>query len=294
MRLVRPSARLRLVRRASNSYIARVNEDRGFDLGVSAEPHPRLRFAAFETAFTAPLGTLPAAPWLLALLRPDAPAPFAPDDAIRAAIRDMLRLSGYKPTGRGKPASEYLLRTASEAGIGSINPAVDVCNAVSLHSGLPISVVDLAHATPPFHVRVAAPGERYLFNASGQEIDLEGLVCLCDAAGPCGNAVKDAQRTKTSAATQTHAVYPLGFGRSGRSAGGGRRLVSRTARTRRCCFAAPRRRALGQRACVIAAHSGSGGPFSRIRNRSHSRPRRTSNSASATNGSVFTSMSRPP
>ena len=46
-----------------------------------------------------------------------------------------------------------------------------------------------------------APASRYVFNASGQEIDLGGLICLFDADGPCANAVKDAQRTKTSAAT---------------------------------------------------------------------------------------------
>src|SRR5947199_9606794 len=37
------------------------------------------------------------------------------------------------------------------------------------------------------------------FNASGQTIDVGGLLCLFDAEGPCANAVKDAQRTKTTA-----------------------------------------------------------------------------------------------
>lgn len=37
----------------------------------------------------------------------------------------------------------------------------------------------------------------YAFNPSGQTIDLGGLLCLFDAEGPCANAVKDAQRTKT-------------------------------------------------------------------------------------------------
>src|SRR5206468_5314923 len=77
-----------------------------------------------------------------------------------------------------------------------------VCNVVSLHSGLPISVVDLDRAHPPFRVGVAAPGSSFIFNASGQAIDLGGLLCLFDADGPCGNAVKDAQRTKTGADTR--------------------------------------------------------------------------------------------
>jgi DNA/RNA-binding domain of Phe-tRNA-synthetase-like protein len=79
---------------------------------------------------------------------------------------------------------------------------VDACNAVSLHSGLPISVIDVEVARPPFRDGVALPGANYVFNASGQNIDLGGLVCLFDADGPCANAVKDAQRTKTSPATR--------------------------------------------------------------------------------------------
>jgi hypothetical protein len=36
-----------------------------------------------------------------------------------------------------------------------------------------------------------------VFNASDQEIDLSGLLCLFDAEGPCANSVKDSHRTKT-------------------------------------------------------------------------------------------------
>ncbi len=168
-------------------------------VSISIDPHPLLRVAAFTTTLPRPLGELPTPPDLLALLRDDAPAPLARDEAVRGAVRDLLRQGGYKPTGRGKPASEYLVRAAGEGGgaLPSINLAVDACNAVSLHSALPISVVDLEHASPPFRVGVAPAGASYVFNASGQEIDLAGLLCLFDAEGPCGNAVKDAQRTKT-------------------------------------------------------------------------------------------------
>jgi DNA/RNA-binding domain of Phe-tRNA-synthetase-like protein len=112
-----------------------------------------------------------------------------------------LRHGGYKPTGRGKPASEYLLGASSETPLASINAAVDACNAVSLHSGLPISVIDLDRAREPFSIAVAPEGASYVFNAAGQTIDLAGLVCLFDAGGPCANAVKDAQRTKTGPET---------------------------------------------------------------------------------------------
>src|SRR5207302_10500488 len=119
------------------------------------------------------------------------------DDAVREAVRRLLRHSGFKPTGRSKPASEYLLKAVGEGRLSSINVAVDACNVASLRSGLPISVVDLDRAREPFRVGVAPAGASYVFNASGQEIDLGGLLCLFDAEGPCGNAVKDAQRTKT-------------------------------------------------------------------------------------------------
>lgn len=169
---------------------------------IALEPHPALALGAFVTLFPAPLQEIASPEWLVRLLDPSAEAPFRSGDAVRAAVRDLLRHGGYKPTGRGKPASEYLLRAAAEGGIRSVNLAVDACNAVSLHSGLPVSVVDLDRLAPPLRVAVAGPGARFVFNPSGQEIDVEGLLCLHDAAGPCANAVKDAQRTKTSAATR--------------------------------------------------------------------------------------------
>src|SRR5207253_11080006 len=79
---------------------------------------------------------------------------------------------------------------------------VDACNIASLHSGLPISVVDLDRAREPLRVGIAPDGSSYVFNAAGQTIDLAGLRCLFDADGPCANAVKDAQRTKTTPETR--------------------------------------------------------------------------------------------
>lgn len=174
---------------------------------LTVDPHPLLEIAAFTTIFPVPLGELPPSEPLRALLAlaPAEPAPTPPltaDDQVRGAVRDLLRQGGYKPTGRGKPASEYLLRAAQDGSLGSINPAVDACNAVSLHSGLPISVVDLDRAVAPLRIGVAPEGARYVFNASGQTIDLAGLLCIFDAEGPCANAVKDAQRTKTHAGTR--------------------------------------------------------------------------------------------
>ncbi|MEO5510329.1 MAG: phenylalanine--tRNA ligase beta subunit-related protein, partial [Longimicrobiales bacterium] len=164
---------------------------------MHVDAHPLLRAAVFTTTLPAPLATSQSPAWLTALLAADAEAPMTRDEDARAAIRDMLRHGGYKPTGRGKPASEYLVRASGEGALQPINLVVDACNAVSLHSGLPISVIDIDRATPPFRIGVAPPDSSYVFNASGHEIDLAGLLCVFDADGPCGNAVKDSQRTKT-------------------------------------------------------------------------------------------------
>lgn len=169
---------------------------------LTLDPHPLLDLRAFITTFPRPLGEMPSSSELLALFGLDAPAPLHSDDAVREAVRALLRQGGFKPTGRSKPASEYLIKAVREGHLAAINLAVDACNAVSLHSGLPISVVDLDRAGEPFRVGVAPAGSTYVFNASGQSIDLAGLLCLFDAAGPCGNAVKDAQRTKTDEQTR--------------------------------------------------------------------------------------------
>jgi len=171
---------------------------------LTFDEHPLLQRAAFTCELPRPLGESASPAWLLELLIPGAGAPaagVAPSESLRAAARDLLRHGGYKPTGRGKPSSEYLARAAAEGALAPINLAVDLCNAVSLHSGIPISVVDLDRARPPLRVGVCAAGS-YVFNASGQEIRLDGLLCLFDAEGPCANAVKDAQRTKTHEGTR--------------------------------------------------------------------------------------------
>jgi DNA/RNA-binding domain of Phe-tRNA-synthetase-like protein len=168
---------------------------------LSVAPHPLLDLRAFVATFPRPLGELVTPPELTALLQPGAEAPLQSDDRVREAVRALLRHGGFKPSGRSKPASEYLLRAGADGGLTTINPAVDVCNIVSLHSGLPISVVDLDRAQRPFQVALAPAGAAYVFNTAGQWIDVAGLLCLHDAAGPCANAVKDAQRTKTDAGT---------------------------------------------------------------------------------------------
>lgn len=162
-------------------------------LTIVVDPHPLLDAAAFVARFAQPfVGSPP----------PPAQVPFTTSEEVKTAVRDLLRHGGFKPSGRSKPASEYLVGAAAEGRIPAINPAVDVCNVASLHSGLPISVVDIDRLDGALAIRVAPAGTTYIFNASGQTIDASGLVCLFDDQGPTGTPVKDAQRTKTHDGTR--------------------------------------------------------------------------------------------
>lgn len=135
--------------------------------------------------------------------------PLTPEEeAIRLAGRDMLRNGTYKPTGRAKPASEYLLRAASKGDFPRINPLVDICNFMSLTTLLPSSLwdrdraEDAGPAGADYAARLGAEGESYVFNASGQVIQLRDLVLIACAGRPVVNPVKDSQATKTSQDTR--------------------------------------------------------------------------------------------
>lgn len=129
-----------------------------------------------------------------------------PPAELRDGIRGLLRSGGYKPSGRGKPASEYLAAAARKGTFPRISSAVDAANRYSLLTGLPISLLDLDAAltgTTGLVIRNGAPGESYVFNASGQEIDVAGLLCVArEDGGPVGNSVKDSLETRTSDATR--------------------------------------------------------------------------------------------
>lgn len=163
---------------------------------------PGLQVHAFVATLPDALERVPSPAWLTDLLRLDAEAPVRSSDTVRTAVRDLLRGRGYRPTGRGKPSSEYLAAAVADGRVATINAVVDAGNVASLHSGLPISVVDLDLCQPPLRVDVPPAGTSFVFNRGGQEIDVGGLLCLFDAQGPCANAVKDAQRTKTLPATR--------------------------------------------------------------------------------------------
>lgn len=138
------------------------------------------------------------------------------EEEMRVAVRDMLRNGSYKPTGRAKPASEYLVRRAREAdaeevpqsAFPRINGPVDCCNFISLRYLLPISLWDLDRAgSDHFVFRLGAAGESYVFNEAGQPIDLADLIVGCRASAgddlgePIVNPVKDSMETKSTPET---------------------------------------------------------------------------------------------
>jgi DNA/RNA-binding domain of Phe-tRNA-synthetase-like protein len=169
---------------------------------VVVAPHPLLEPVWVQCCFPKGLSQ-ESSPGLIVQLELGADVPMTVGEGNKKAVRDLLRYGGFKPAGRSKPACEYLIKAAESGFLGPINPAVDACNVVSLHSGLPISVVDLQRVSSSLSVEVAAPDTHYVFNASGQIMDISGLVCLRDSEGPCANAVKDSQRSKTHAGTQS-------------------------------------------------------------------------------------------
>jgi DNA/RNA-binding domain of Phe-tRNA-synthetase-like protein len=124
-------------------------------------------------------------------------------ELVRATMRDVLRVGGYKPTGRGKPASELLLAMAQNEGLPRIGNLVEINNLASLETAFPISIFDLDLLGPEPWVRFGRPGESYVFNHAGHAMDLAGLPVVCRASGePVGNAVRDSMQTKVRASTR--------------------------------------------------------------------------------------------
>ena len=170
---------------------------------LTVQPHPLLEVGAFVTRFARPLVELEAPAEIASLLEPTPEVRMVSSDTVRAEVRQLLRHGGFRPSGRSKPASEYLHAAHAEGRFPRINAAVDACNAISLWSGLPISLVDVDRLTGALTVTVLPSGTSYVFNPSGQVIDAGGLLSVTDAEGPTGTPVKDAQRTKTHDGTRT-------------------------------------------------------------------------------------------
>lgn len=112
------------------------------------------------------------------------------NQALRQAVRQMLRHGKFKASGRSKPAQEYLLRCAVEVGkLPNINTPVDILNTVSLEVGLPISLLSLTKCSDKLAVRRGNLDESYVFNSAGQELNVTDLVVVCDQSSHGGRAV---------------------------------------------------------------------------------------------------------
>ncbi len=127
------------------------------------------------------------------------------EDELRKDCRTILRNGKYKPSGRAKPASEYLLRSAKEGNFPSINGPVDVNNLLSIKYCLPISLCDIDRSEGEnFVFKLGQPEEEYVFNSSGQTLGLQDLVhgrIYMEASGegdsrPIISPIKDSMATK--------------------------------------------------------------------------------------------------
>ncbi|MDQ3023851.1 MAG: hypothetical protein M3R04_05635 [bacterium] len=126
------------------------------------------------------------------LLQPDYELP----EATRRAIRGALKAGGFSPTGRSKPASEFLLADLRERGeFNHISGPVDVNNVVSLETLLPISLLDADKVGAIATVRIGVEGEGYVFNKSGQWLDVKRCIVTCGGE-PLGTPVKDSMAGK--------------------------------------------------------------------------------------------------
>jgi len=101
---------------------------------------------------------------------------------IQAWRRTFARM-GLKPT-QYRSASEALLRRfRKEGSLPAIHPLIDLCNAASLASAIPIAVFDLSNVSDFLHVRRAVGNETYLTFADETENPEPGEVIFADAEG---------------------------------------------------------------------------------------------------------------
>ncbi len=133
-------------------------------------------------------------------------AEFLPE-GLKAEVRDIIRHGKFRPSGRSKPASEFLLQAALADEFPSVSTLVDINNTVSLLSSYPASIFDADLTGERLLLRRGLPDESYIFNHAGHEIKLEDLLSVCRLVGeewePCGNPVKDSMATKVSDTTSS-------------------------------------------------------------------------------------------
>ncbi|MEP0813422.1 MAG: hypothetical protein HRF49_01995 [bacterium] len=125
------------------------------------------------------------------------------DDA-KSKVRNMLKIDGFSPSGRNRPASEYLLRELERTGkFKYINNVVDINNYISLKTALPISIFDTGKMAGAMVIRTGNVGEAYVFNPEGQIIDVKRMIVCCEeqpdyTSIPFGSPIKDSMYSKVN------------------------------------------------------------------------------------------------
>ena len=130
-----------------------------------------------------------------------------------APARALYRRFGVDPT-RVRPASEALLRRVRRGDpLPRINSLVDVANIMSLRLQVPVGLYDLERIEgEELVIRLGAVGEGYA-GIGKEHVNVEGRLCVADAAGPCGNPSSDSARTQISTQTERAAwIYFLPVG----------------------------------------------------------------------------------
>ena len=121
-------------------------------------------------------------------------------DSLQKGIRSLLKAYGFHPSGRNRPASEFLVKDLLGRGaFNPINNVVDVINHLSLLTHLPISILDRSKSGERLCLRVGVDSEEYVFNREGQSLSLRDLLVVARDDGkrePMGSPVKDSQATK--------------------------------------------------------------------------------------------------
>jgi DNA/RNA-binding domain of Phe-tRNA-synthetase-like protein len=126
-----------------------------------------------------------------------------------APARQLYRRFGTDPT-RMRPSSEALLRRVRRGHpLPRINSLVDVANVMSLRLQIPVGLYDLDRVEGQLMIRLGAQGEGYT-GIGKERVNVEGRLCVADAAGPCGNPSADSARTQITTQTERAAwVYFL-------------------------------------------------------------------------------------
>jgi DNA/RNA-binding domain of Phe-tRNA-synthetase-like protein len=124
--------------------------------------------------------------------------------------RALYRRFGADPT-RTRPSSEALLRRVRRGdALPRINSLVDVANVLSLRLQIPVGLYDLDHVVgDELVIRSGRQGEGYT-GIGKEHVNVEGRLCVADAAGACGNPSADSARTQITTQTERAAwIYFL-------------------------------------------------------------------------------------